>query len=133
MPGEWEFDYSIIPGNDPLRTYQEAWSFNSPLRAVAADIHPGNLPSSGTFLRISDPSFVISAIKEAEDGSGLLVRGYNLGAETIPVVFTPWQVFKNAAQVNMAEEQINRRLKVGSQGGVAVDVRGHEILTIRLR
>jgi alpha-mannosidase len=133
MPGEWEFDYSIIPGNDPLLTYQEAWNFDSPLRAVVTEIHPGKLPSSGSFVRVSDPSFVISAVKEAEDGSGLLVRGYHIGAEIIPVVFRPWQVFKNAEQVNMAEEQINKKIKVGRQGEVAVDVRGHEVLTIRLR
>ena len=74
MPGEWEFDYSIIMGNDPIPTYQEAWNFDSPLRAAATDIHPGTLPSTGSFIMVSNPSFVISTVKEAEDGQGWLVR-----------------------------------------------------------
>ncbi len=140
MIGEWEFDYSIIveqvanllpqqAGQIGNLSYQQAWNFDSPLRAVSTDIHAGTLPASGSFVHVDNPSFVVSAVKEAENGKGWIVRGYNIGDEEISVTFTPWRRFKNAERVNMAEEKVGR-LKIERSGGVTTKVRGHEIVTV---
>ncbi len=140
MIGEWEFDYSIIVGqisNLPPRHaeqignlfYQQAWNFDSPLRATATGIHAGTLPASGSFVGVDNPSFVVSAVKEAEDGRGWIVRGYNIGDKEISVTLTPWRRFKKAERVNMAEETIGK-LKVEKSGGVTVKARGHEVVTV---
>jgi len=138
MIGEWEFDYSIIVGrtlaphasasvaNPP---YQQAWNFESPLRAVGTDIHAGPLPANGSFIHVDSASFVVSAVKEAEDGKGWIVRGYNISDEEIPVTFTPWRRFAKAERANMAEETVSR-LKVGRGGEVTINARGHEVVTV---
>jgi alpha-mannosidase len=149
MIGEWEFDYSIIveqvanllpqqAGQTPALapgasvgnlSYRQAWNFESPLRAAGTEIHAGTLPSSGSFVHVDNPSFVVSAVKETEDSKGWIVRGYNIGDEEISVTLTPWRKFKKAERANMAEEKVGR-LKVESSGEVAVKARGHEIVTV---
>jgi alpha-mannosidase len=130
MIGEWEFDYSIIVGRNGIPPYQQAWNFESPLRAVSTAIHAGTLPASGSFVHVDNPSFAISAVKETEDGKGWIVRGYNVGDEEMEVTITPWRRFAKAQRVNMAEETVTR-LKVGRSGEVRVNARGHEVVTVK--
>jgi alpha-mannosidase len=130
MIGEWEFDYSVIVGRIGNPPYQQAWNFETPLRATGTSLHAGALPSSGSFVRVDNPSFVVSAVKETEDGKGWIVRGYNIGGEEIPVTITPWRKFAKAERANMAEETVSR-LKVGGGGEVTVKARGHEVVTVK--
>jgi alpha-mannosidase len=129
MIGEWAFEYSIIVGRNDIPPYQQAWNFESPLRAAGTDIHAGTLPASGSFISVDNSSFIISAVKETDDGRGWIVRGYNIGDEEISISLTPWRRFKKAERANMAEEKVGR-LKVESSGGVAVKARGHEVVTV---
>ncbi|MFZ5858483.1 MAG: alpha-mannosidase [Chloroflexota bacterium] len=141
MIGEWEFDYSIIveqvanllpqqAGQIGNLSYRQAWNFESPLRATGTSLHAGTLPSSGSFVRVDNASFVVSAVKETENGKGWIVRGYNIGDEEIPVTITPWRRFAKAERANMAEETVTR-LKVGRGGEVTVNARGHEVVTVK--
>ncbi|WP_256203539.1 glycosyl hydrolase-related protein [Nitrosomonas sp. Nm58] len=126
MLGEWDFHYSIILHQNH---FQQAWSFDTPLRAVSTGIHGGVLPSTGSFVDIDHPSFLVSAVKETDDGRGWLVRGYNLCDEEIEVTITPWREFKKAERVNMAEQTISP-LKTGQKGEIKMAVRGHEVATV---
>lgn len=130
MLGEWEFDYSVIVGESGNWSYQQAWNFDTPLRAVSTGLHAGTLPASGSFVRVDNAAFLLSAVKETEDGSGWIVRGCNLGGEEIQVTLAPWRKFAKAERVNMAEETV-ARLKVGRGGEVAVHARGHEAVTVK--
>lgn len=126
MPGEWDFHYSIIVHSSH---YQQAWSFDTPLRAVSTGVHSGQLSSTGSFVGIDHPSFLVSAVKESDDGRGWLVRGYNIGGEEIEITITPWREFKKAERVNMAEQTISP-LKIGRNGEIIITVRGHEVVTV---
>jgi alpha-mannosidase len=110
-------------------SYWQAWNFESPLRAAETGFHAGTLPPSGSFVSVDNPSFVISTVKETDDGRGWIVRGYNISDEEISVTVTPWQRFKKAERANMAEETIGK-LKVEKSGGVTVKARGHEVVTV---
>ncbi len=129
MPGVLEFDYSIVVGQIGNLSYQQAWNFDSPLRATVTGIHTGDLPSSGSFISVDNSSFVISAVKESEDGNGWIVRGYNVEEKEIPVTLVPWRRFKNAKLVNMSEKA-GGRLKVERSGGISVKVKGCEVVTV---
>ena len=130
MLGEWEFDYSIIVARDTISCYQQAWNFESPLRAAGTGIHAGTLPASGSFVSVDNPSFVVSAVKEAEDEKSWIVRGYNTGDDEISVTLTPWHKFGKVERVNMAEEIIGK-LKVDKSGGAIIEARGHEVVTVK--
>ncbi len=128
--GKWTYDYSIIPHKgDWKEAFQLAYSFETPLRAVTTTIHPGELAGKGSFISHSPEEFVISAVKETEDGKGWIVRGYNISSETIQLNLKPLRSFENVMQVNLAEEPI-ATLKPGEDGSIMIYVSGHEIVSI---
>jgi alpha-mannosidase len=138
MHGRWAFEYSIIPhhggwrtaGQDGSLPYRQAYAFNAPMRAVATAIHSGTLPDVTAFVHVEPETFIISAVKAAEDGGGWIVRGTNIGDDTIIVTLKPWARFARAARVNLAE-QGQADLSPSADGGVTFPVRGHEIVTVK--
>jgi len=129
VPGTWEFDYSIIPGKNDISSYREAYSFETPMRVVNTGLHSGTLNFCASFIEVEPAAFIISAVKQAEDGNGWLVRGYNITGEDIQVTLKPWKPFKNVEQVNLAEAII-ARLQADNSGRVTLPIRGHEIVSV---
>ena len=77
--GVYNFEYALIPAEGDWRnTFADAHAFATPLRAVETSIHAGALAPAASFVAATPREFVISAIKQAEDGAGLIVRGYNI-------------------------------------------------------
>jgi alpha-mannosidase len=133
MPGKWAFDYAVIPhGGDWLAASREARAFETPLRAVETGAHRGILPPEGSFVQVAPAAFEISAIKQTQDGRGILVRGWNPTGETIRVTIRPWRAFARAERVNLAEDRTGS-LRVGRRGEVAFPVKGHEICSVIFR
>lgn len=133
MPGRWTFEYSIIPhagaADDVIPL---AYAFQSALRAVASGLHAGALPSAASFVGVEPVDFCISAVKEAEDGRGWLVRGYNLTGARIQAELKTWRKFRHVELVNLAEEK-QSDLAVSTDGSVPFPVKGHEIITVLFR
>ncbi len=130
VQGKSVFDYSIIPhAGDWRESYEQAHAFQTELHAVETGIHPGEIPAQGSFISSSPASFIISAVKVAENGKGWLVRGYNISPEPTQVSLKPFRHFARAAQVNLAEETI-KDLVSTNDGSVTLPVREHEIVTV---
>ncbi len=132
MIGRWCFDYAILVGEDCRPPYAQAYAFNVPLRAAETGLHGGPLPPRQSFVEVMPEQFIISAIKVTEDGTGWLVRGYNLGAERLQVTLKPWQPFEQAWRLNLAEREI-APLPIAADGRITLPVGGHEIVTVKLR
>ena len=131
MIGRHSFEYAIIPHRGGWsNAYPGAYAFNAPLRALSTSIHPGKLPRAMEFVWVEPKQFVIRTVKAAEKGNGWIVRGYNLGSETIIVTVRPWRPFARAARVTLAEKTPDW-LVPAPDGGVQCRVQGHEIVTIR--
>jgi alpha-mannosidase len=83
-PGVHTFHYALVPhggnqeGHGWLSTFPQAYAFNAPMRAVVADPHDGPLPAALSFIEMNPASVVLSAIKLAEEGDGLIVRAWNV-------------------------------------------------------
>jgi len=130
--GKWIYDYAIIPHHGTWRdAYLQAYAFETSLRAVTTDLHTGEMVSQGSFLSHTPAEFVISAIKECEDGEGWILRGYNLSSETIQICIKPLMRFANASLVNLAEEEI-ATLTVEKDGSITTAASGHQILSIKI-
>jgi mannosylglycerate hydrolase len=130
LPGKWGFDYSIIPHKgDWKEAFQLAYSYETPLMAVTATTHPGELATKGSFISHSPVEFVISAVKETENGKGWIVRGYNTSSETIQLNLNPLRHYKSIIKVNLAEEPICT-LGAGFDGNITQLVSGHEVVSI---
>jgi alpha-mannosidase len=132
MPGRWEFEYAVIPGLEAVPAYWEAYSFQAPMRTVGTNLHSGGLPIRESFVAVEPGAFRLSAIKQAEDGKGWLVRGVNLTGEEIQVTLKPWKFFRNIEQVDLAEHKVTG-LKRDRDGKVTLLVRGHEIASVMFR
>jgi mannosylglycerate hydrolase len=134
MQGKWVFNYAVIPHTGGWQSaFDQAMAFNAPLRAVSRSRGNGgsnSLPASGSFLQVDPPAFTISAVKQAEDGRGWIVRGYNLGDETIQVSLQPWRAFLQVEQVRMDETFLGS-LPVEADGSAHFFARGHEIISLR--
>ena len=130
VPGSWSFDYSIIPHEGHWSESRDAaYAFQASLRAVETAIHGGEIPASGSFVSTSPAEFVVSAVKETEDGRGWLVRGHNSSSEPIALRVQPLRRFSRAAQVNLAEGVV-APLTVVRNGSVTVQVGGQEIVAV---
>jgi alpha-mannosidase len=130
MPGTWEFDYSIIPAAGQQSACWHAWSFDVPLRAAATGLHAGQLPSSGSMLEVDQPSFVITAVKRAEDRQGWIVRGCSYAGSETRVSLKPWHKFSKAALANLAE-QITGEAEVDARGCVSFTAGPSQLVTLR--
>lgn len=130
MLGAWSYDYAIIPhAGHWSHAYPQAYAFETPLRAIPTDLHRGTLPCQGSFISHSPAEFIISAVKETEDGQGWLVRGYNLTAQAIQLHLKPLRKIASAHQVNLAEEKI-AALVQDKEGGVSLPVAAQAIVSI---
>ncbi len=70
MPGQWVFDYSIIPHpGDWNSAFWQAYAFNAPLRSVSTSLHAGNL--------ISLPFFCGSYTRNLCYIGGKICRGWS--------------------------------------------------------
>jgi alpha-mannosidase len=78
--------------------------FNSPLIAVETASHSGSLPSGFSLVRVSDPRVLVTAVKQAEDGKGIIVRLFRSGTAGLEVeVKTDLSGGKNVYAVDAAE------------------------------
>jgi alpha-mannosidase len=93
--------------------------------------HGGNIPNTGSFISHSPAEFIISTVKETEDGKGWLVRGYNISDEPILLNLKSLRPFANIAKVNLAEEVI-AILDKDKAGIIEVSVAGNEVVSIRM-
>lgn len=132
MLEEYAFDYSIIPGDNNLQaSIQQANAFTSPLKTISEPAHLGPLPSRLSFLESSNPDFVITAIKLGEDGTSLIVRGFNILSSPIQVKLKPYLPFKSAQRISLSEDPIDA-LVIDMNGQVNFTLEGKKIATIRL-
>ncbi len=130
MPGTWSFDYAVIPHVQGQSTpYPLAYNFETSLRAAATSLHYGVLPPTGSFVEMESTGFVISCIKETDDGRGWLVRGFNPTGNNLPVSIKPWRPFKSVEFANLAERKISP-LDVPPRGRVTFNAQPFEIVTL---
>ncbi len=64
-PGAWSSDGVMEQGH----------SFDTPLRTIPTDAHQGVLPAEHGFLSVEDGNFEVTALKKAEQGDGVILRG----------------------------------------------------------
>jgi alpha-mannosidase len=130
--GRHRFEYAVIPhAGDCTAAYQEAYAFDVPLRAVDTPLQAGTLPSTASLLEVRPAAFVLSAVKPAEEGDGVIVRGYNITGAPLRVTLKPLHRCTRAARVRLDEEEVGG-LALAEDGSVTMEVRGHEIVTVRL-
>lgn len=87
--GELEYNYALYPHTgdwDEGRVLQSAYEFKVDTKAIQGVPMEGELPCTGSFLNINPAEKVmISAVKLAEEGRGIIVRIWNTTSEKLSV------------------------------------------------
>ena len=112
----YEFRYSIYPHKGDWReasSYKHAFEFNCNLDAVQLR-EDEKLPLKRSFLKIEPENVVLSALKRAEDGEGVILRFYETKGEETDAEITLFKEPKAVRVVNLLEnedEGVNKELK----------------------
>jgi alpha-mannosidase len=131
--GSHTFHYALVPhAGNHLTAYREAHAFNAPLRAVPAHVHQGPLPSSASFVEIWPSAVVLSALKQAEEGDGFILRLLNIAAVPVQARLRFLRGFKVATQVSLREADVLSCLARDTDQ-LSIPMRAKEIVTIHIR
>lgn len=105
--GEHVFEYALYPhadGWEEALSYRQGHEFGAPLICGQTGVHDGDMPLEQSFVKIEGKKFVVSAVKKAEAGDALIVRGFNIGGgrESVGIGLLG---ATSAARVDLAESE----------------------------
>jgi mannosylglycerate hydrolase len=141
-PGVHEFDYALVPHRgdweaEEALVLREAQAFNIPLWATVTNQHEGIPPSRAALLAVEPRELVVSAIKQDNNGEGIIVRVYNPLSHAVEGSIRPGFACTRAFVTNLQEEQQEQIFWSGEDGGdersgepVHVGLRAGEIVTL---
>jgi len=132
--GRHVFEYAIVPHAGNWRVvYPEAHAFNAPLRAVSTGVHSGILPLARNLVSLQgEEGLVLSAVKAAEKGDGLIVRFYNTLGRAVVACVQTYRPLQSAKLVNLAEEEL-RELTLDGPGLLRVAANSRQVVSLKLR
>ena len=132
MKGHHTFEYAVVPHEGGWENaYAEAHRFARPLRARRLPEGEAALPPQASLLEVSSPAFVVSALKRAEDGRGVILRLYNTLSEPATCDLRLTEPF-DGVELNTMDEQPLEALSP-HDGRVHLGARPNQIFTIRFR
>jgi alpha-mannosidase len=82
--GRQRFSYALYPHAGDWKaalTVRHGYEYNYRLHGTAVEGHGGVLPASHSFVRVEPGNLVLTAVKKAEDGDGLILRFYEWAGE----------------------------------------------------
>jgi len=127
------FEYAIYPfQGDWVRgdVHQVANTFNVKLRLNQAGRSQGNLPSTLSFIKVQPNELMLSAIKKAARGNGLVVRLFNPTENTVKGAVSFWKPIRKAQWVNLNEKHLAHAEVRGN--AVAVSAGKKKIVTLEV-
>jgi len=132
--GPHHFQYAIYPHagtwKDAL-TVRRGYEFNYPLTAIVTRAHTGSLPTQYSFASIAQENVVLTAVKKAEDASGLIFRVYEwAGKDSVVELHAPPGA-TGATVTNLMETPEGGPIEP-SNDIFRVPIHPYEILTIRV-
>jgi alpha-mannosidase len=84
-----EFTYALYPHKGSLKEsniMRIAGELNMRPTIIAESYHTGNMPQTASFLSVDKPQIIVSAVKEAEDKDGVIIRAYESLRQHVDVV-----------------------------------------------
>jgi len=129
--GVHTLEYSIIPHNgDWSVAWQQAHWFGLPMRARWSGPGSGVLPPAASLID-GGPSFVVSALKRAENGDGVVARLYNIRDSEQEAAVRFGLRHAGVQVVDLKEEPLPDRAAAGADGVVPIRLRRNQIVTLK--
>jgi mannosylglycerate hydrolase len=131
--GEYTFEYALIPNEGSWNsTFDQAQAFNAPLRAVSRMSHTGKLKTKGSFIEVGPKNLIVTALKKAEDGNGLIVRFWNSSEKACLAAVKFWRSPESVFRCTLGE-RVLEPLELEGKEMVTVSAQGREIVTMLAR
>ena len=111
--GVHEFTYSLYPSVSSSANERKAAQLNVGLRRVMGSFHKGSLPETQGCVFCDCENVMISAIKQGEDGNGMVLRLYEIAGKD------------TAAQITMFDQKLS--VSVPRNGLKTLDENGEEM------
>ncbi|HEX4488313.1 MAG TPA: glycoside hydrolase family 38 C-terminal domain-containing protein [Terriglobales bacterium] len=132
--GKHHFSYSLYPHAGDWKqalTVRRGYEFNYKLHAEQVMAHDGKLGAEHSYASVDARNVVLTAMKKAEDGDGLIFRFYEWGGQSGNVAIRVPANATSATLTNLMEEPSGSALPV-SAGTVVVPVHPFEIVSVRV-
>lgn len=132
-PGTHTFDYAIATGAGPWQDLlPAAQAFGVDLCATTTPCREGNLPPAAALVEVMPTDVVISALKEAEDGRGAILRLVNQGDQERTAHVHLLMPVARATLVDLAEHNGDVVYAGSAQSKFSVQAHAHGIVSVRL-
>ena len=136
QPGNHSYRMALYPHDGNWRfAYKHAWPFNSPLMAFCGQVGPEksttDLPLATSLLSVQPENIIVSALKQAEDGQGLILRFYEAEGRYTKANIRGFKPIEKALETDMLEYE-PRELAVEPDGSITISVKPWEIKTVKL-
>jgi 2-O-(6-phospho-alpha-D-mannosyl)-D-glycerate hydrolase len=132
-PGPHEFRYRIFPHAgrwDSANIFREVEALALPVELLQAGAHKGDLPKKQSLFAVGPRNLVLSALKRAEDGKGLVARVYNPSEKCIEGMLKCFKTIASAERLTL-EETSPETLETSGES-VKFAVGAKKIVTLRL-
>jgi alpha-mannosidase len=105
--GEHDFTYSLYPHGGNWRealTIRQGYELNYKLLAKQTEQHEGALPAEHSFVQLQPDNLILTAMKNAEDGSGLVFRFYEWAGKAGDAKLSFSSTAESASETNLMEK-----------------------------
>jgi len=131
--GQHSFTYSLFPHAGDWRNAESArraWEMNDKLVSFKLKNGPGEAGLRGSFLKIDKDHVMLSALKMAEDGEGIIIRVYEDQNRRGRCSITFFKEPKSALECDPFEKEIGNAEIMS--GALQFDIKPFEIRTFRV-
>ena len=130
--GRHVFHYSLIPHSGGWESaFVQAHRFAHPLRSVTTTAGKGQLAPRASLLSIGSSALVLSALRAATNGQGIIVRLYNIASQPTSGEVRLEQPHGDVEVVNLNEEPLGPAEV--DERRVHLSLKRNEIITLRFR
>jgi alpha-mannosidase len=134
QPGPHAYRFALQTHRGPLVPHEAVrlgWAHNSPLLVRRGQTATGDLPEQQSFLDVSAANVVVTILKKAEDGRGLLLRCYETDGRDTRVTIRGPKGLVGATSTDILEED-QKPIRVNADGSIDIQVGKYAIETVRL-
>lgn len=137
--GRHQIRYAVVPHMSALdvpEATRQGFAFNHPVITVGTTVHEGDLAAEMEGLSVLTPKVMLSGVKKAEDGTGLILRLYEMTGEatSAQVRIAPWLAAAGspAVETDLLERALPESTAKMDGDVLTVTIPAYGITTVRI-